>query len=220
MPIPAAAWPLLQLAPHVARWLAGDKAGDIAEKAVSVGGILTGKTTPAEIAEALKNNQELLLKFQESMAQVNLEMARLDAEIEKTFLADVQNARQRDIEFIKSGQTNTRANIMLAMAFGTVVAISWLLASGRIENGTDIAAFLMTIGGMFARDIGAAFSFEFGSSRGSKQKDFNQNFSNQRSLPPMLSPPQPAKQDFNYDIFNKGVAGDFGMIGEPKVGNL
>jgi hypothetical protein len=67
---------------------------------------------------------------------------------------------------------------MLVAAFAAVVAIAavmFLLSlNATAENSAlvnTLVGFLTGIGGMFARNIGTAFDFEFGSSRSSREKD-------------------------------------------------
>ena len=62
----------------------------------------------------------------------------------------------RDIALRQAGQRNVRADLMPAL--------------GGVEAGGVGAGLPCSIGGMFARTIGTAFDFEFGSSRGSKEK--------------------------------------------------
>lgn len=64
----------------------------------------------------------------------------------------------------------TRQNLMLLLAFSAVVSIAIILAWRFGDQTAVITTFLTTIGGGFARDIGGAFSYEFGSSRGSADK--------------------------------------------------
>lgn len=64
-----------------------------------------------------------------------------------------------------------RANLMLAAAFLSVIVISALMVLGHVPSGSAVEGFLMTIGGLFARNIGTAFDFEYGSSRSSQTKD-------------------------------------------------
>ena len=59
---------------------------------------------------------------------------------------------------------------MLALAFVAVIAIAVLLVFKPDAANEAVSGFLIGIGGMFARNIGSAFDFEFGSSRGSKEK--------------------------------------------------
>ncbi len=64
-----------------------------------------------------------------------------------------------------------RANMMLVAAFAAVIVIAALMVLGHVPGGSAVEGFLMTIGGLFARNIGTAFDFEYGSSRSSQTKD-------------------------------------------------
>jgi len=172
MPLPLLATMVLPLvtefAPTLIRKFAGDTAGTVAEAVAQTAQKVTGQdvSTPEGLQaaqEALRKDPNLSLKFKESMAEV-------EVRIEEAYLADRQDARARDVALRKAGDGNLRANIMLAMAFVAVIAISTLLAMGAVDGNSAIAGFLIGIGGMFARNIGSAFDFEFGSSRGSKEK--------------------------------------------------
>jgi hypothetical protein len=68
-------------------------------------------------------------------------------------------------------QRNPRADIMVGLAFLAVLLIAALLSLGAVDGNTAAGGFLIAVGGMFARNIGTAFDFEFGSSRGDKEKD-------------------------------------------------
>ncbi len=57
-------------------------------------------------------------------------------------------------------------DIVIAIA----IAIAVVLALGAIKKGGAIAGFLFSVDGMPAGNSGTAFDFEFGSSRGSKEK--------------------------------------------------
>lgn len=63
----------------------------------------------------------------------------------------------------------TRANVMLLAAFMAVLGIVALLVFVDSVPET-VEGFAIGIGGMFARNIGTAFDYEFGSSRSSKDK--------------------------------------------------
>jgi hypothetical protein len=64
----------------------------------------------------------------------------------------------------------TRQNVMLFMAFLSVLVIAVVLALCGRGLPELVTGFLTTVGGMFARDISSAFNYEFGSSRGSADK--------------------------------------------------
>lgn len=153
-----------EFVPSLIRHFAGDKAGEVAEKVVGAAQALTGAGTPDAAAEVLRTKPELALAFRKDMAELELET-------ERAYLADRQNARNRDIELAKVGKLNWRADAMVVVAFAAVCVIAALLALGGIDGNTAAGGFLISVGGMFARNIGTAFDFEFGSSRGSKIKD-------------------------------------------------
>ncbi|MEC9434418.1 MAG: hypothetical protein VYD87_16060 [Pseudomonadota bacterium] len=71
-----------------------------------------------------------------------------------------------------------RADLMLAGTYAALAIIAAVLGALAIfAPETDSAlvntlvGFLTGIGGMFARNLGTAFDFEFGSSRSSREKD-------------------------------------------------
>lgn len=150
--------------PGIVKHIAGDKAGEVAETVVGAAQTLTGTNTPEEAADALRANPELLATFRTNMATIN-------AELDKAYLADRQNARDRDVKLKQAGYHNYRADIMLALAFISLVGIIWMLWSARLDMPDQIFAALNMAVGMLLKMIGDAFQFEFGSSRGSKEKD-------------------------------------------------
>lgn len=168
LPLIPVALQLAQFAPALMRFFgAGEASAGVAEKIVGIAQSITGTPTPEAALEAMKANTE----FQRAFAMRTLE---IDAQLEQLFLADKQNARGHDVEVrrLNDGR-NVRADVMLLMAFASVIAISAILAFSNIDGNTAIGGFLIAIGGMFARNIGTAFDFEFGSSRSSRTKDDN-----------------------------------------------
>jgi len=126
--------------------------------------------------QSLSTADVLALKQLESDHKLKLEelaikRVELENEAERDRLKDVQSARSRDMALMAAGKDNLRAHIMLALAFLAVIAIAVILGVGWVDAGSATAGFLYSIGGMFAKNIGQAFDFEFGSSRGSKNKD-------------------------------------------------
>jgi hypothetical protein len=164
MPPIALAMALAQYAPQVIRWITGsDKAEDAAEKVVAMAEVVTGEHGQQAV-EKLNGSPELQVQFREAVMANELEMDR-------AYLADRAGARTRDIELRRAGQRNSRADIMVALAFIAVIVIASLMAFGAVNGDSAAGGFLVAVGGMFARNIGTAFDFEFGSSRGDKDKD-------------------------------------------------
>ncbi|WP_172332240.1 hypothetical protein [Mangrovicoccus sp. HB161399] len=102
-----------------------------------------------------------MAQLRTSLAQLDAELARIDLEHHRAFPQDVQDACRS-----QEARGETRGNIILISAF---VAIVLIVALEMLMP--DLNQTVIGIGGMFARNIGSAFDFEFGSSRGSKNKE-------------------------------------------------
>lgn len=173
----AAVLALAQYAPSVLRFFgAGEKPVAVADKVLSIAQAVTGTKTPEEATAALAQNAELAQQF-------NLAVIAADEELEKAALADIQDARRRDLEVRRqSGGSNSRANWMivgdvvgLLSCLIAMVYITWL---GVGADGNEAQPIVMAINGplgmltqQFANGLRDAHQFEFGSSRGSKEKD-------------------------------------------------
>lgn len=72
---------LAHLVPGLVRLFKGDKAGDVAQKAVDVAKVITGTESPEEAAQQIKNDPALLIKYQEAMNPIVI--AELEAEADK-----------------------------------------------------------------------------------------------------------------------------------------
>jgi len=131
---------------------------------------LSADSGPEAVMEAITTDPEARLKL--LMADNDFKLKQRDQDIEelKAILADMKSARDRDISLRQSGQTNRRADIMLICAFVAIIVIAIILGTKNVDAASAIGGFLLTIGGMFARNIGTAFDFEFGSSRSSMEK--------------------------------------------------
>jgi peptidoglycan/LPS O-acetylase OafA/YrhL len=94
----------------------------------------------------------------------------MEADLEKAYLADRQSARQRDTEYIKAGRHTWRADILAALAVAGLIICVWFVArdTDMPERATNA---IMFVAGVLAAAVRDVYSFEFGSSRGSKEKD-------------------------------------------------
>ncbi len=157
---------LAQFAPALIRLITGsDKAEEVAGKVVDIAKTVTGQTTGADAIDKLRADQALVLKFREAVAAQQ-------ADLEKAFLADVQSARTRDVEIRKvTGGSNARADIMVIGAVLGLIACLLVLILFRKDIPGEVVGIISTIAGIFGSCLKDAFSFEFGSSRGSKEKD-------------------------------------------------
>lgn len=159
------AFGLAQAAPAVLRWITGNEnAAKAAEAVIGVAKQVAGVEDSVQAASAVQADPALVLQFRQRIAEMS-------QELDLAFLADRADARKRDVAIVQAGQRNVRADVMVGIAFLAVLGISALLALGKISGDSAAGGFLLSVGGMFARNIGTAFDFEFGSSRGSQNKD-------------------------------------------------
>lgn len=165
-----------------APWLGSLLGGKVGESAGNlVASVLGCKPEPKAIEEAIAADPNALLKLKQAEMdhKVTLEKlafqekqldAELDIEHRRIDTEDIQSARQRDIKLKSTGYRNTRADIMILVAFISFVLICWMINTNIGIRPEVLAIFNMAVGALL-KMIGDAFQFEFGSSRGSKEKD-------------------------------------------------
>lgn len=141
-----------------------DDAEEVARTVIDTAQNVTGTNTPQDALEAMRADPEQVIAFKKNMAEIS-------AELDKAYLIDRQNARQRDVELKKLGYRNARADAMLFMAFVSFIVIVYFAWDGRLDMPDQVFALLNMAAGMILGMIKDAFQFEFGSSRGSKEKD-------------------------------------------------
>lgn len=159
------AFGLAQAAPAVLRWITGSAQAEQAATAVlEVAKQVAGRSDPADAVTAITGDPALVLQFRQRIAELSHEM-------DLAYLGDRADARKRDVSLAQAGRSNVRADVMVGIAFVAVLGIAALMSLGKIDGNSAVGGFLFSVGGMFARNIGTAFDFEFGSSRGSQNKD-------------------------------------------------
>ena len=159
-----AALSLAQFSPKIAKWLSGTKAESILQKILDIAKDVTHSITEQEAVDKIKSDKHMLVLF---------EKALMDSErkIELAIIRDKENARTRDIAIINSGRKNRRADIMvISAAFGLILCLGVICAFKQDMPG-EAVGIISTIAGIFGSCLKDAYNFEFGSSRGSKEKD-------------------------------------------------
>lgn len=165
LPLLPIALGLAQYAPSLMRFFgAGEKSAAVVERVVQVAQQVTGTATPQEALEAVRANAQ----FQRDFA---LRALDLDAQLEQAYLADRGNARARDIEYVRAGRHNTRADLMVL--FDVIGLIACLVVIGvlRTELSGEAVTLIATLASYFGLSLRDAHQFEFGSSRSSRDKD-------------------------------------------------
>ena len=154
---------LAQFAPSIIKWVTGsEKAGEAAGRVVEIAQAVTGKQG-TDALDAIKADPTLAMQFRQQV------MAN-EADLDKAYLIDRQDARNRDVALAAAGRSNHRADILSVLAVGALVFCVWMVASNAELAGGAREA-IMFVAGVFAAAVRDVYGFEFGSSRGSKEKD-------------------------------------------------
>lgn len=165
--------PIVAKAAPVVGTLIGGPAG------AAVGGIVAAAlgvdSTPEAVARAIQNDPDAAIKLAQLQSDERVTLQRLAADMALAELADVQNARSRDVDMRRAGFDNTRADKMILAAFVLLGGIILALLSPMLieyETGLPetVTAVLSTMAGMLLKMLSDAYQFEFGSSRGSVAK--------------------------------------------------
>jgi len=106
---------IAQFVPGIARWLGGDKAGDVADKVIGVARQVTGVENPQQALERLRTQAELQVKLQQAMTPVIV--AQYEAEARKL---ESINATMRAEAHSKDGFVRRWRPY-----FGYVLATTW-----------------------------------------------------------------------------------------------
>lgn len=153
---------LAQFAPTVVRWLTGsEKAEQAAGAVVDLAKQVTGKATGEEALTAVAADPALAIQFRMAVMQN-------EADLDKAYLADRQNARSRDVALVQAGHTNTRADLMVLGAVAGLISCLAVLIVFQNQVPGEVVGIVSTVAGIFGACLRDAFQFEFGSSRGSK----------------------------------------------------
>jgi hypothetical protein len=159
-----AALALAQFTPKIAKWLSGTKAESISQRIVDIAKSITHTTDESQAIEILKSDKNMYALFQQAL--INSER-----EIELAIIKDKENARKRDIAIINAGKRNKRADIMVVCAALGLISCLMIICVFRYELPGEVVGIISTIAGIFGSCLKDAYNFEFGSSRGSKEKD-------------------------------------------------
>lgn len=156
---------LAQVAPSLLRFFGvGEKPVAIAEKAIEIAQAVTGANTGQAALAALQADPAMAHEYR-------LAVLKADGELEALYLADRKDARARDVALHQAGYQNRRADWMVLFDVIGLVACLIVLSLFRKEIPGEVVGLLSTIAGIFGLCLRDAHQFEFGSSRGSREKD-------------------------------------------------
>ena len=124
---------------------------------------------PLTEADTLKLRQ-YEMDHEEELLRLRIEDNKTALESFKEEVKDRGSARERDMEFIKRGVTNNRANVMFFLAVVMVGLLVWIVWKDQNINEYVKGIFTLVLG-RFLGYLDNIYSFEFGTTRGSKEKD-------------------------------------------------
>jgi hypothetical protein len=164
-PILSVAMGLAQYAPQIMRWLgAGQESTAVAERVVQVAQAVTGTGDPSAALERMRADAA-------AQAEFTLRVQAMSDELERDYLADRQDARRRDVAIVQAGKHNVRADLMVVGAVVGLLACLGTLVFFKEKVPGEVVGIVSTVAGLFGACLRDAFAFEFGSSRGSREKD-------------------------------------------------
>jgi len=163
-PFVAAAMGLAEFAPAIARWLSGDDAEKVAASVVHSAQRISGTDDSGEMMNHFRTDPAALIQFQKDMLSI-------ETERELAYLKDRQGARDRDVLLAQTGHRNYRADVMVISAAVGMITCLASLAYFKQHLPGEAVGIISTIAGIFGACLKDAYAFEFGSSRGSKEKD-------------------------------------------------
>lgn len=160
---------------------AEEVATEVVTTAASVAGMPLPKASelkdPGKLNELVTTITATIGKNELMREQLRFELEKLDAAEHERILQDRENARSYQIAVGSGGRI--RGNIMLiGVSVGLVACIVTVVMPTFVSSSGDVIrltegqlALITTVAGALLKMLSDAFAFEFGSSRGSKEKD-------------------------------------------------
>jgi hypothetical protein len=136
-----------------------------------VAAALGTENSPDAVAAALAGDPDAALKLRAIETSHEAELQRISLELARAEIADVADARARDVELAKLGKSNTRSTVMVISAALGLFACLLTLIVYRDKIPPEAVGIISVIAGQFGACLNSAFQFEFGSSRSSQVKD-------------------------------------------------
>ncbi len=162
--IPIALQMAAQFAPDIIKYFTkSETAGVVAGKVIDIAQAVTGTATPEAAVDALQADPALALQFKAAV------MAN-DADLEKSYLADVADARSRDKAFIAAGMRNYRSDLMFLLAVCVILLLVFIIWRDPGINEYVKGIFTLVLG-RFLGYLDNIYNFEYGTTRSNKTKD-------------------------------------------------
>ena len=174
--IPIAISLLKEFGPDLVGLIAGDKAGDVAQKVVSIADDVTGGQC-VDVAKELRENPELAFQFQTKLlenrgklAALAIEDKKLDVEVERIDASKVIGAQQMQVAALGQDDKFSKQFIYYFAAGWSLFAMIFICwaSFGKVSN---IRVVDTVLGFLLGTAISGIFQFFFGSTVKSQRKD-------------------------------------------------
>ncbi len=166
MPIPAVIAPLLAHGLNLLGNAALVKGREWIEEKTGVKLEEGRQPTSSELAQL----RQWEMEHEEELIRLRIQDNRIGLEYFKAEVQDRDSARGRDVEFIKRGVKNHRADMMFALAVLMIAALVYIVWQDQGINEYVKGIFTLVLG-RFLGYLDNIYNFEFGTTRGSKDKD-------------------------------------------------
>lgn len=110
------------------------------------------------------------MQHEEELLRLRLEDNRLELEAFKAEVADRGSARERDAWYVRMGRHNYRADVMVLVAAGAVAMLVWMVWT-QSDLNEYVKGIVTLVLGRFLGYLDNIYNFEFGTTRGSQNKD-------------------------------------------------
>lgn len=156
---------LARFAPQIMRYFgAGEQSTAAAERVVDLAKLVTGAPDGKQAIERLSVDPALAQQYR-------MALLAADSEIEAAYLADRRDARARDVALAQAGYRNRRGDWMVALDAVGLIACLVAIVGFRGSLSGEAVTLITTLASYFGLGLRDAHQFEFGSSRGSREKD-------------------------------------------------
>ncbi|MGB0683389.1 MAG: 3TM-type holin [Magnetovibrionaceae bacterium] len=123
-------------APKLVNWIAGDKAGKVAEEVIGIAQKVTGTGTPEDALQALKDNPEALVAFQQASTELEVRLAEEETKRLQTVNETMRSENKADDAYVRRWRPT----------WGYVTAGAWAVQALGVFGCLCAAAYLAVIG--------------------------------------------------------------------------
>jgi hypothetical protein len=128
------------------------------------------KIPDAPSPQDITSLRQLQFDHEERLLELGIEKAKQDLEGFKVEVEDRGSARERDTWFVKMGRQNLRADLLVIAASLGVVALVWMVWHNQ-DLSEYVKGIITLVLGRFLGYLDNIYNFEFGTTRGSQNKD-------------------------------------------------